>query len=323
MRIPLDQRPRMLGPLHSGDDKQVFAAAGVLLLAKVLGDQGWGVEHEPEISGVTPDLRIWKGGANFLVEVRHVAGDFGLPPAYQRVKAALKGIRTPTPASFSRMDVDGRASLKGFKAFIRQALKEQREGTQLFQEPGVVIAFELHHPPLESELEVFFAHHDDGRWFDDRPKVQAALDEKLKKYPFPLIVALQGIETGDLFGAAEDTLFGSEVYVVPVSLKSGAAAGPGYPSRKPDAAVARQDSDGDRVRSRLEALLPFEVVVRDEGFAIRARVLSNPAREVAAGLREFIPIPTLLRLDPQSFSYFGSGGKPLGNDENVPDLFFP
>lgn len=42
--VPEPQRPRVLGPLASDDDKHVLAATGVLLLAKVLHDQGWTVD---------------------------------------------------------------------------------------------------------------------------------------------------------------------------------------------------------------------------------------------------------------------------------------
>lgn len=321
--VPPGQRPRVLRPLYSSDDKQVFAAAGVLLLAKVLHDQSWAVEFEPKVFGVTPDLRIRKREATFLVEARHVEGDLGLPPAYQRLQAELRGMRTRTPASFSRMEVDGRASLKGFKAFLRLALDEERAGSQLHQESGVLIQFELHLPPLESETEVFFAYSGEGCWFDDRPAVEAALDEKLKKYPFPLVVALQGIHTGDLFSAAEDALFGTVVYEIPISHKSGGPAGPARMARKPDAVVARKNADGDRVRSRLEALLPFEVRVTDNGFAVQARVLANPAKQEVAGLREFCPIPSLLRFDQETFCYHGADGEPRAPGTKVADLFFP
>jgi hypothetical protein len=61
MLVPEEKRSRVLGPLHSDDDKQAMVAVGVVLLGKLLSDQGWQVEHEPEIAGQTPDLRIRKG----------------------------------------------------------------------------------------------------------------------------------------------------------------------------------------------------------------------------------------------------------------------
>lgn len=154
--------------------------------------------------------------------------------------------------------------------------------------------------------------------------MQTALDEKLKKYPFPLIVALQGIETGDLFRAAEDALFGTVAYEIPTSHKTGGPAGPARMVRRPDSVLARRrDGYGDCARSRLEALLPFEVSVADCGFAVRARVLANPNKQEVMGLHEFCPIPSLLRLDAETFSYIGAGGKPLGAGEKVADLFVP
>lgn len=107
------------------------------------------------------------------------------------------------------------------------------------------------------------------------------------------------------------------------SHETGGPAGPGRLARKPDAIVSRRDADGDRVRNRLEALLPFEVHVADSGFAIRARVLANPAKDEVAGLGEFRRIPSLLRLDPETLGYFGADGKPLGAGEKVADVFLP
>lgn len=322
--VPVDQRPRVLGQLHSDDDKQVMATAGVVLLAKLLADQGWRVEHEPDISGVTPDLRIRKGKAEFLVEVRHVAGDFGLPPAYQRLEASLRDIRTRTPANFFTIQVDGRASLRGFKAFLRRALDEKATGRQVYEKPGILISFELLRRPLDREIGVFSGHTGKAFAFDDRPNVRAALDEKLKKYPFPLIVALQGIEVGDLFKAAEEELFGSEVIQIPISHATGGPAGPPRRARKPDDSIlSRPKSDGARVRARLEALLPFEVNVTDRGFAVRARLLANPAKPGVVGLDEFRPIPSLLHLDARKMGYVGADGQPLSEQEEVADEFIP
>ena len=133
---------------------------------------------------------------------------------------------TRTPASFSVVEVDGGASLKGFRAFLRRTLEEQRQGRLEYREDGVLIRFELHHPPLDSEIGVCLGYSPDAFWFDDRPAVRAALDEKLKKYPFPLVVALQGIHTGDLFEAAEEELLGGEVIEIPISHDTGGPAGP-------------------------------------------------------------------------------------------------
>jgi hypothetical protein len=322
--VPPSQRARVLGLLHSNDDKQVMAAAGVLLLAKVLGDHGWLVEHEPSISGGTPDLRIQKGQADFLVEIRRVVGDLGVPTAYPRLRAALTGIQTKTPASFTAIEVDGGASLKRFRAFLLQVLSEKRIGPQVFAEPGVLIRFELHHHPREHETEVIFSYcaREEMITIDERPKVRAALDEKLRKYRFPLIVALQGIDEGDLFRAAEDELFGSVVCVFPTGQAEGSARTP-WIERQSDSAVVRPDSNGDRVRARLEALLPFVVNITGQGFAVRARLLANPAKPGVAGLEEFRPIPSVLHLGSTRMGYVGAEGKPLGNNEEIVDEFIP
>jgi hypothetical protein len=309
--VPPEKRARALGPLHSHEDKQVFAAAGVLLLATVLTDQGWQVEHEPEIEGLTPDLRITKNAARFFVEARHVAGDFGLPAGYQKLQASLRGINTRTPACFSVIEVDGGASLKGFRAFLRRVLDEQRQGPLEYRADGVLIRFELHHPPLESDIAVCFAYSpEEAFWFDDRPAVRAALDEKLKKYSFPLVVALQGIHTGDLFEAAEEELLGGEVIQIPIGHATGGPAGPPRMARARDSLLHRPGSDGDRVRERLEALLPFEVIVTERGFVVRARLLANPAKPHLSSLEEFRPIPSLLHAGPREMAYCDGDGEP-------------
>ena len=118
-------------------------------------------------------------------------------------------------------------------------------------------------------------------------------------------------------------MFGSEVFEIPVSHETGRAAGPARLASKPDAVVSRPDSDGDRARARLEALLPFEVLVTDRGFTVRARVLANPAKAGVVGLEEFRPIPSLLHLEPGRLGYIGAEGKPLVDDEKVADEFIP
>lgn len=52
-------------------------------------------------------------------------------------------------------------------------------------------------------------------------------------------------------------------------------------------------------------------------------MLANPAKDEVAGLGEFRPIPSLLRLDPETLGYFGADGKPLGAGEKVGDVFLP
>lgn len=323
--VPEMQRARVLRPLFSEDHMQATTATGSLLLAKMLTDQGWTVAYEPEISGATPDLRIRKGSAEFVVEIRHVAGELALPAAFDRVRASLQDIRTKTPASFSVLEVDGGASLKPFRQFLTQVLRERRSGPQDYRAPGVHIRFKLHLLPRETETGVFFSYGREGVIaLDDRPKVRAALDEKLKKYRFPLIVALQGINDGDLFRAAEDVMYGSVVGVFPVSRAKGEPPPPARVERLSDSAVLRPNSDGDRVRTRLDALLPFTVQIgHQRGFVIRARVLGNPARAELPGLREFLPIPSVVPIDPERMGYVGSDGMPIGEKAPILDEFIP
>lgn len=323
--VPEPQRSRVLGPLFSESHMQATTTTGSLLLAKVLRDQQWVVEYEPEISAATPDLRIRKGRAEFVVEIRHVAGDLALPPALDRVRASLQDIRTNTPARFTVLEVDGGASLKPFRHFLMQALRKPRSGPHEYRASGVHIRFTLDLSPRETLTGVFFSYgREDMISLDERPKVRAALDEKLKKYRFPLIVALQGIDDGDLFRAAEDVMYGSVVCIFPISHAKGDPPTPARVERLPDSAVLRSNSDGDRVRARLEALLPFTLqIASGRGFMLRARVLGNPARPEAPGLREFLPIPSVLPVDPERMGYFGADGMPIGEKEPIADEFFP
>jgi hypothetical protein len=322
--VPETQRRRVLRPLWSEDHIQATTATGSLLLAKVLSDQGWAVEHEPEIYGGTPDLRIRKGSVEFVVEIRHVAGDLALPPAYDRVRAALQDIRTKTPASFTVLEVDGGASLKPFRKFLMELLREPRCGPHDYRATGVHIRFRLHLSPRDTETGVFFSYGRENMIsVDERPKIRAALDEKLKKYRVPLIVALQGIHDGDMFRAAEDVMYGSVVGIFPVSRANGEPPPPARTERLPDSAALRPNSDGARVRERLNALLPFTLHIdHQRGFVLRARVLGNPARPEVSGVREFLPIPSVVPIDPERMGYVGAAGMPI-DEKAIVDEFIP
>jgi hypothetical protein len=64
------------------------------------------------------------------------------------------------------------------------------------------------------------------------------------------------------------------------------------------------------VRERLEALLPFEVIVTERGFVVRARLLANPAKPHLSSLEEFRPIPSLLHAGPREMAYCDGDGEP-------------
>jgi hypothetical protein len=113
------------------------------------------------------------------------------------------------------------------------------------------------------------------------------------------------------------------VYEVPVALRAGESAGPVRVARARDSALLRSGADGARVRDRLQALLPFEVILTvDRGFAIRVRLLANPAQPHARGRDAFRPIPSLLHVGAGKMRYHGRTGEPLEDDlEGVPDSF--
>ncbi|MFT3916558.1 MAG: BsuBI/PstI family type II restriction endonuclease [Anaeromyxobacteraceae bacterium] len=319
--VPERLRPRLLGPLRADDAKQSMAALGMLLLAKTLHGHGWEVEFEPEIDGLTPDLRLRKGPVCFIVEVRHVAGPLGVPDGHQRLRAELRSVRARTPAQFSTISIDGRKSLKGFFKFLKDKILAGDPGPHVYQEPGILIRFKLL-PAFDEEVGVFFAYSPAmAISIDDAPAVRAALNEKLTKYRFSHIIALQGIDTGGLFRAVDQVLFGTEVFVVPI--------GPERPAdevridRRPDAAVWKPDADGARMRQRLDAVLPFEVGMGERGFHIQARVMANPARPHVTGLDSFRPIPALVHADGELMRYVGPGGDFVSEGETIRDYFVP
>ncbi len=92
--VPEHQRRRVLGHLRSDSEDQAAGGAAVLLLAHTLHHLGWLVEHEPEIDGGTPDLRIKRACADFVVEVRQVIGWTRVPNRrdFERVEKALEGL---------------------------------------------------------------------------------------------------------------------------------------------------------------------------------------------------------------------------------------
>lgn len=194
-------------------------------------------------------------------------------------------------------------------------------GPHTYATPGVLVRFELL-PEREEEGGVFLGYSPETAiCIDDAPAVRSALREKLRKYRFPIIVALQGIHTGDLFEAAEKVLFGTEVFVIPVGPRG--ATGPARLDRQQDSAVWQNDSDGARIRTRLDAVLPFEVGVGDQGFFLRARLMANPARPSVAGLESFRPMSTLVHADAETMRYTGPEGRYLRDDERVQDYFVP
>ncbi len=291
------QRARVLGPLHSDIEDQAAGAASTLLLALALHEFGWVVEHEPVIDEETPDLRIAKRSAQFVVEVRQVIGwtRDQTRTAYTRVGEALDGLRTRTPLHFmGTPHVAGGASLRGLRPFVKRALGTG-PGEYEFRDEGVLLVFHVG-DDVGDEIPAFTGYVGTPMHGDDYDAIRAAIDEKLKKYKLPLVIALEMVDCIWAFESVEEVLCGRQVMQIPINTSTGSPAGEMTLGRAPDGMVIRGDSDAQRARDRLDALLPFQVGIRSDGFRLGARVLANPFRPGAL-LREFTPIPRLLVTD--------------------------
>lgn len=308
--VPALQWERLMGHLRSADADQVSGAVSTLLLAKTLADHGWNVEHEPEFAGGTPDLRISKAGIEFIVEVKQILGSArsSNQPAVDRLQRSLARIRTQTPLHFLGVHISPSAKLRGFLAFVRRTLQAQPKGRIVFRDDGVLLSFELM-SPLGEEVGAFGSYVGEGMWIGDHDTVRAAIDEKLKRYSCPLIVALDMVDCIHPFNTVEEVLLGQEQIVIPINPSTGGPAGEAHTGRALDGVVLRGNRDGERVRERLVALLPFELRQSDEGFRVSARLLANPASDHAAGLDAFLPVPCLVvserRADSVTLRYLG------------------
>lgn len=141
--VPPAQRRRVLGPLlsTSSSDAQVRDAMHLLLLAKTLADQGWEVEHEPVVeSGLTPDLHIRRAGEEYFVEVRRVLGETHGWDKSAPLYDAVAGLVTRRPLDIIDAQIDGGASLKGFRRHV-EGLRTGPlpEGSQVFRDRGVLV----------------------------------------------------------------------------------------------------------------------------------------------------------------------------------------
>lgn len=312
-QVPEAQRRRVLGFLlsASASDDQVRTTVGVLLLAKTFCDLGWSVQYEPETAGGTPDLRITKGDARFVVEARRIPAADRQPSdrAVARIRDALAGLQTRTPISIRTATVDEQASLRPFVRYLKDLLNsgaEKRRG-HTFHERGVLVGFDIGGPfprPMNAVMG-WSGRVLHGR---QRAEVRTALDEKLRKYKVPLVVALDFFDFLDPFETVEEELFGSEVTHVPIDLGDGRATRQPYAGRTADSMLLRTASEGERARNRLQAVLAFALLPTEEGpYELRARVYANPIAPLP--LKEFAPIPRLVVIgehgDHRGFAYVG------------------
>lgn len=295
--VPSDRRGRVLGQIlsRSSSDDQVRAAIEVLLLAKMLDDQGWAVEFEPEEGRYTPDLRITKGDAVFVIEATRVAAQATSPSQsdLNRIADALAGITTLTPITITNISLNGSASLKPFRRHIRELLAGSPcPGPHHFHQGDVFVGFDVE-PELSEPHSAYAGCNYNPIHGGQLNEVRARLNEKLAKYKFPLVVALHFFDTPNPFKAVEEVLFGRQVIQASVDVV-GRKLGKPRAGRAADGLLSHRGDEGKRARARLQAVLAFTVSHERNGLSIRARVITNPASTAPLKLTEFVPIPRLV-----------------------------
>ncbi|ATB29996.1 hypothetical protein [Melittangium boletus] len=297
--VPGDKHQRVLGPIRGkkSSDDQVMDALGTLLLAKTLADLDWEVEYEPEEAGGTPDLRIRKGNAVYLVEVRRAAGPLRdvMSKDISRLRDALSGLKTRTPIGIRRARINGQSSLKPFLKHLQALLAVPRpDEIQVFDQDGVYVQFHVH-KALETEVSALAGWMGAPMHGQNLDAVRAAIHEKLGKYKVPLIVALDLRNLPESFHAMEDIVLGQTIVKVPIRTDGGDFDDTVQVVRANDSIFAETGSNGERARTRLQALLPFQLRSLDSKlYTVQVRVFANPVLDPFLQLHEFDPIPRFI-----------------------------
>ncbi len=300
--VPEEKRSRVLGPFSpKARDDQVKAAAGGLLLAKMLHDFGWSVDFEPVVGTQTPDLLIKRGAVEYIVEVRRVVGRGAEQDQAQKlVNRALKKIRTATPLSIKAMRVDPAASLKPFVQHAKRILARRPlpSGVQHFASTGVDITFEVNDYGGDNPIfPAVFAWPGNMLYGNDADLVEAAINEKLRKYKQSIIVALD--LDGVLYGFDDviEAFYGEQKIIVPVRMDRSSPPEEARLGPMQDGMLVGRDRNAARARERLIGVLPFSWGTSKspaDGFDLFARMLANPAIEPAQAFEEFAPIPRFI-----------------------------
>lgn len=266
----------------------------------MLHDFGWSVDFEPVVRTQTPDLLIKRGAVEYIVEARRVVGRAAEDPqARKLVQRALKDIRTATPLHITAMMVAPAASLKPFAQYVKSILatRPPPTGPQHFTSTGVSIVFEVgDHGADEPIFPAVFSWPIRVLHGNDADRVEAAINEKLRAYKQPIIVAL---DLDGVLGSFDDVMeafYGERKIIVPVRMDGNSPPEEARLGPMQDGMLVGRDRNAARARERLIGLLPFSWGMTREanGFDIYARVLANPAFEPAQTLREFAPIPRFI-----------------------------
>ncbi len=298
--VPDGRRQRVLGPLSlQSSDDQVRTMVGTLLLAKTLADFGWVVEYEPPIGIQTPDLFVRNGSAQYVVEVRRVLGRLGDGNRmYLLLQRALRGIQTTTPLNLKHLAIDGAASLKPVVEHIKSVLAGAvPKGVQSFSSPGVHITYELSDPGEDEPIfPAVFSWQRPELYGDDSERVEVAINEKLRVYKQPIVVALDLVEVLGEYQAVRDAFYGAQPIVVPIDMMGRGSAGVARLGAMQNGMLVGRDRNAQRARERLIAVLPFDwgLTRSSATFELSAQLLGNPAIEPPQGFSEFAPIPRFI-----------------------------
>jgi hypothetical protein len=323
-RIPDAKRRRVLGGLESD------GAGGVvnqLLLAATLEENGWTVEHEPNLDGGTPDLRIERDGRSLLVEVVRVEHIEPMEAAMSRIRDALDGERTLRRIYVTSAHVDGAASLKPFFQHVLSLSSlpgsEELRG-QVFQSEGVLVVFDLL-PPEHEPVNVIFGWTPGPRFGDSVAEIRAAIAKKVKAYKLPLVVAVDLANIIRPFHDTRSAVYGSEAFRIPIDVNpasptAGTALAEGSWVVLPDGPLNAFGSAGERARNRLVAVLPLQVYLNNARYyVVNAALLGNPLLPDTSVLAPFAPIPRCvpktIKAGQATMTWLGAGDAPLeGND---------
>jgi hypothetical protein len=215
------------------------------------------------------------------------------------VQRALKKIRTATPLSINAMRVDPAASLKPFAQHVERILAARPlpTGPQHFTSKGVDITFVVTNPGGDSPIfPAVFGWPTRVLYGNDADRVEAAINEKLRTYKQPIIVAL---DLDGVLGSFDDVLeafYGEQRIIVPVRMDHNSPPDEARLGPMQDGMLVGRDRNAARARERLIGLLPFSwgITKEADGFDVYARALANPAVEPAQTFQEFAPIPRFI-----------------------------
>lgn len=315
--VPTMARPRVLGPLmsNSASDGQVRDALHALLLARTLSDLGWEVHFEPKFEkNLTPDLLIRRGESQYVVEVRRVLGEMHGWDKSARLIDAVAGVATRHPMEILDAAIDGAASLKGFRRFVEKLRGQPLPtGKQIFKDQGVSVVFRVYETSFD--VPAILGATSQGICCDVRPAIRAAITEKLKRYPMPLVVALDLVDVLNPFdGVREAICTGEEHLVIPINMTTGEPAGPSRVEFKQSALVHGRASNAVRARERLIGVLAFECGFGSEPrYEVAAQWIANPTAP-AQTFEAFAPIPRFVVVDQTSahrtMAYLGADNLP-------------